>query len=165
MCFLVVAKGLKRLDHAEYDCDRARVVAKARRWVGQRSQYSMKENNCEHFVTGCKGILHGFGWSWQTRCKGTVNYGGIDIDNKALLSIPNPADEGKWIAGIKPQQTSDMGHETVPQGNQQLMILEMNNVPEFEDSSDDNDEELEGAVGGRREGQIDEPADFEDFVY
>ena len=152
---------MKRLDHAEYDSDRTIVVARARRWVGKRNQYSMKENNCEHFVTGCKGILHGFGWSWQTRCKGTVNYGGIDINNIALLSIPNPTDIGKWIPGITPKQTEDKEHEIeATQASQ-----EMSDVSDFEDSCDDNDEEIEGAVGGRLEGHNDEPAGFEDVVY
>lgn len=39
------------------------------------ARYDFRYNNCEHFVTACKGLLEGYGWSCQIESKGSHCYG------------------------------------------------------------------------------------------
>lgn len=42
--------------------------------------YSVNDSNCEHFVNACKGLMGGYGWSYQTKSKGLRLYA---FDNKS----------------------------------------------------------------------------------
>lgn len=70
--------------------------------------YDLQYHNCEHFVTGCKGVLGGYGWSCQVGSKGTKGYGDISFptqeigwqegDNETVHEFAmNPVGEGENV--------------------------------------------------------------------
>lgn len=90
-----------RVTHPDYLTDADEVIRRAEAACGSSvEKYHLLNNNCEHFATGCKGLMDGYGWSYQSRREGKVCYKAPQVPQQAS------DDQGDDDCN-EPQQTTD----------------------------------------------------------